>query len=111
MLDFSVLDLRVRKGGKSMQLGRESALYSLPFAMHVGYDMLTAAATSQQRQIGGGAVSSRLWIHSPPLHATACCLLNPPPPFQTTSGASLPLPTPFHATFPRNELRNSSLLR
>jgi len=27
-------------GGKSMQLGREKALYSLPFAMHMGYDFL-----------------------------------------------------------------------
>eukprot|EP00928_Gymnodinium_smaydae_P029507 TRINITY_DN22203_c0_g1_i1.p1 TRINITY_DN22203_c0_g1~~TRINITY_DN22203_c0_g1_i1.p1 ORF type:complete len:319 (+),score=39.06 TRINITY_DN22203_c0_g1_i1:78-959(+) len=31
-------------GGKSMQLGTEGALYSLPFAMHLGYDALQSAS-------------------------------------------------------------------
>jgi hypothetical protein len=33
-------------GGKSMQLGREGCLSSLPFAMHLGFDLLQAAGPS-----------------------------------------------------------------
>lgn len=33
-------------GGKSMQLGREGCLTSLPFAMHLGYDLLQSAGPS-----------------------------------------------------------------
>lgn len=33
-------------GGKSMQLGREDSLVSLPFAMHLGYDLLQTAGPS-----------------------------------------------------------------
>ncbi len=67
-------------GGKSMQLGGDDALYSFPFAMHLGYEELQRADPALPWRESVASVSDLFdercaaeWERPPLAHAKVCC--------------------------------------